>query len=90
MSIEIVNKTKQAMEEAYQNREHEALQHVTELLQEYQMLLQNLADQAQTEKLLALLSAVKILVENYQMQDLLGIADTLYGGILPVLDSESR
>ena len=43
MSIEIVNKTKQAMEEAYQNREHEALQHVAELLQEYQMLLQNLA-----------------------------------------------
>ena len=41
MSIEIVNKTKQAMEEAYQNREHEALQHVTELLQEYQILLQN-------------------------------------------------
>ena len=40
MSIEIVNKTKQAMEEAYQNREHEALQHVAELLQEYQMLLQ--------------------------------------------------
>ena len=78
MSIEIVNKTKQTM------------QHVTELLQEYQILLQNLADQAQTEKLLALLSAVKILVENYQMQDLLGIADILYGGILPVLDSESR
>ena len=71
MSIKIVNKTKQTMEEAYQNREHEALQHVTELLQEYQLLLQNLADQAQTEKLLALLSAVKILVENYQMQDLL-------------------
>ena len=81
---------KETMEEAYQNREHEALQHVTELLQEYQLLLQNLADQAQTEKLLALLSAVKILVENYQMQDLLGIADILYGGILPVLDSESR
>ena len=71
MSIKIVNKTKQTMEEAYQNREHEALQH-------------------ETEKLLALLSAVKILVENYQMQDLLGIADILYGGILPVLDSESR
>ena len=88
MSIEIVNKTKQAMEEAYQNREHEALQHVAELLQEYQMLLQNLADQAQTEKLLALLPVVKILVENYQMQ--LGIADILYGGILPALDGESR
>ena len=33
---------------------------------------------------------VKILVENYQMQDLLGIADILYGGILPALDGESR
>ena len=88
MSIEIVNKTKQAMEEAYQNREHEALQHVAELLQEYQMLLQNLADQAQTERLLVLLSGVKLLVENYQMQDLRGSADTLYGTILPVLDDE--
>jgi glycosyltransferase involved in cell wall biosynthesis len=29
-------------------------------------------------------------VENYQMQDLLGIADILYGTILPVLDGESR
>lgn len=86
MSIEIVNKTKQAMEEAYQNREHEALQHVAELLQEYQKLLQQLADQAQTDRLLALLSAVKTLLESYQMQDLLGIADTLYGRILPVLD----
>ena len=90
MSIEIVNKTKQAMEEAYQNREHEALQHVAELLQEYQMILQNLADQVQTERLLVLLSAVKILVVNYQTQDLLGIADILYGTILPVLDGESR
>ena len=52
------------------------------------MLLQNLADQAQTERLLVLLSGVKLLVENYQMQDLLGIADTLYGTILPVLDDE--
>ena len=54
------------------------------------MILQNLADQVQTERLLVLLSAVKILVENYQMQDLLGIADILYGTILPVLDGESR
>ena len=86
MSIEIVSKTKQAMEEAYQNREHEALQHVAELLQEYQRLLQQLADQAQTDRILALLSAVKTLLESYQMQDLLGIADTLYGRILPLLD----
>ncbi len=35
----------QSMLAPYQNREHEALQHVAELLQEYQMLLQNLADQ---------------------------------------------
>lgn len=78
---QLMEKTKEAICCLYQNREHEAIAHVAELLPLYQRQIQDLLTEGENEQAIVLLNAVKELVENYQAQDMLGMADCLEGRI---------
>lgn len=79
---QLVEKTKEAICCLYQNREHEAIALVSELLPMYQQQIQDLLTEGENEQAVVLLNAVKELMENYQVQDMLGMADCLEGRIL--------
>lgn len=63
----------------YQNREQEAMQQVKELLLIFQNMIQNqTSEQVQAAGNFALLMQRELL-ENYQNQDMIGMADCLLG-----------
>ncbi len=76
----------------YQNREHEAVRLVAELLQEYQKLIQEMLVEWKEERALIFLERLKMLVEQYQALDMLGMADCMeeFAGLMISFYEEGR
>lgn len=63
----------------YQNKESEALQAVKELLPVLQKELQYFLEVGENERCMQCVTLLKDLLENFQSQDMLGMADCLQG-----------
>lgn len=74
---ELRKNTEAAICALYQNREHEAVQLVAGLLQEYQKLIQEMLVEWKEERALIFLERLKLLVEQYHALDILGMADCM-------------
>ncbi len=72
----------------YQNREHEAVRLVAELLQEYQKLIQEMLVEWKEERALIFLERLKMLVEQYQALDMLGMEE--FAGLMISFYEEGR
>ena len=70
-------KTETAICALYQTREQEAVRLVAELLQEYQKLIREMLVEWKDERALIFLERLKMLVEQYQALDMLGMADCM-------------
>ena len=77
MIEEIRKNTETAICALYQNREQEAVRLVAELLQEYQKLIREMLVEWKDERALIFLERLKMLVEQYQALDMLGMADCM-------------
>lgn len=83
---QIREKTNEILILLYQNRENDAINGIADLIQLYQQLLQNILNEAGAEQAAAFLNILKHLIENYQAQDMLGMADCIQGEIMPFLE----
>lgn len=69
--------TEIAIQNLYQNKEHEAVEQVTKLMPVYQQIVQELVIEKNNTDAMPFFYMLKELVECYQMQDMLGMADCL-------------
>lgn len=81
----LLEETAQTIKMLYQNREHESIQNIVVLFPIYQEVLQTLLTEADMQRAAIYLQAVKELLECYQTQDMIGMADNLQWKILPIL-----
>ena len=68
-----------ATECLYQNRGQDGLEAVRNLLPQFQEMIQVIYAGADSARALEFLEVLKTLIENYQAQDMLGMADCLMG-----------
>ena len=68
-----------ATECLYQNRGQDGLEAVRNLLPQFQEMIQVIYAGADSARALEFLEVLKTLIENYQAQDMLGMADCLKG-----------
>ena len=66
-----------ATECLYQNRGQDGLEAVRNLLPQFQEMIQAIYAGADSARALEFLEVLKTLIENYQAQDMLGMADCL-------------
>ena len=85
MQKELSKRTEAAMCALYQNREHEAIQAVAELLPIYQEMIRKMLMEWGDNRAMFFFEELKRLVENYQAQDMLGMADCIYQFALPMI-----
>ena len=76
-SVELYEKTQEAIRILYQNKEIEGLKAVQMLLPEYQSLLQELLAEGNQEEVLLFFGRLKELVRCFQEQNMIGMADCL-------------
>lgn len=74
---ELLSVTEKAMYDLYQNKEHEAFEQITKLLPVYQKMIQVMLVERNDMDAVMYLDMLKKLVEHYQAQDMLGMADCL-------------
>ena len=75
-----------ATECLYQNRGQDGLEAVRNLLPQFQEMIQVIYAGADSARALEFLEVLKTLIENYQAQDMLGMADFYFPIIEQVLD----
>lgn len=83
---EIICKIDEALEWLYQNKEKKSLQRVAELLQFFQNMAEELVDK-DIGGVAHVMNLLKILVENYDHMDMIGMADCLREYAYPLIDT---
>lgn len=74
---ELLVETEETIYYLYQNREHEAIVKMAELLPIYQQMIQVMLVERNDTSAMIYLEMLKKLIENYQARDMLGMADCL-------------
>lgn len=69
--------TENAIRNLYQNKEHEAVEQVAKLMPIYQEIVQELVVERNDTDAMVFFHMLKELVECFQVQDMLGMADCL-------------
>lgn len=87
---ELLTATEEAIYCLYQNKEHEAVAQMAELLPVYQQMVQEMLMQRNDTSAMIYLNMLKELVESYQAQDMLGMADCLGQYAVRMIEHYSR